>query len=68
MRSRSRRAGVILDLYAHTPALARLAAARAVPINYPGAPGAPLAAPSPDTGFGDRPLPSQTPSPLRALG
>lgn len=60
--------GVILDLYAHTPALARLAAARAVPINYPGAPAAPLPGPSPDTGFGSRPLPSQIPNPLRAQG
>jgi hypothetical protein len=60
--------GVILDVYAHTPALARAAAQTAVPINYPGAPGAPLVAPMPDTGYGERPLPSQTPSPLRALG
>ena len=30
---------VVLDIYAHTPALARAAAAMAVPINYPGAPG-----------------------------
>jgi hypothetical protein len=59
--------GVILDIYAHTPALARAAAQTAVPINYPGAPGAPLAVPLPDTGYGERPLPSQTPSPLRAV-
>jgi hypothetical protein len=59
--------GVILDIYAHTPALARAAAQTAVPINAPGAPGAPLTAPLPDTGYGERPLPSQTPSPLRAL-
>lgn len=59
--------GVILDVYAHTPALAREAALTAVPIDYPGAPGAPLAAPLPNTGFGERPLPSQTPSPLRAV-
>lgn len=60
--------GVILDIYAHTPVLARAAAATAVPINYPGAPGARLAAPLPNTGFDDRPLPSQVPNPLRALG
>ena len=30
--------GVVLDVYAHTPALARAAAQSAVPINYPGAP------------------------------
>jgi hypothetical protein len=60
--------GVILDVYAHSPALARDAAQTAVPINSPGAPGAPLPATQPDTGFGARPLPSQTPSPLRAVG
>jgi hypothetical protein len=60
--------GVILDVYAHTPALALAAARTAVPINSPGAPGDPLAAPLPDTGYGERPLPSQTPSPLRAVG
>ena len=60
--------GVILDVYAHTPALARAAAQSAVPINYPGAPGTALAAPLPNTGYGERPLPSQTPSPLRAVG
>lgn len=59
--------GIILDVYAHTPALARAAAITAVPINSPGVPGAPLASPLPDTGYGSRPLPSQTPSPLRAL-
>jgi hypothetical protein len=59
--------GVILDIYAHTPALARAAALTAVPINAPGAPGGQLAASAPDTGYGERPLPSQTPSPLRAL-
>jgi hypothetical protein len=59
--------GVILDVYAHTPALARAAAQTAAPINAPGTPGAPLAAPLPDTGYGERPLPSQTPSPLRAV-
>lgn len=59
--------GVVLNVYAHTPALARAAALTAVPINSPGAPGEPLPAPLPDTGFGERPLPSQTPSPLRAV-
>jgi hypothetical protein len=60
--------GVVLDIYAHTPALARAAAVTAVPINYAGAPASPLPARSPDTGFGSRPLPSQIPNPLRALG
>ncbi len=59
--------GVILDIYAHTPALALAAATTAVPINYPGAPASPLPAQLPDTGFGSHPLPSQAPSPLRAL-
>jgi hypothetical protein len=59
---------VVLDIYAHTPELARAAAATAVPINYPDAPGAQLAAPLPNTGFGERPLPSQVPNPLRSLG
>jgi hypothetical protein len=59
--------GVILDVYAHTPALARAAAATAVPINYPGAPASPLPARLPGTGFGSRPLPSQVPNPLRTL-
>ena len=38
-----------------------------VPINQVGEPGAPLPARLPDTGFGSTPLPSQVPSPLRAL-
>jgi hypothetical protein len=59
--------GVILDVYAHTPALALAAARTAVPINSPGVPGGPLAAPLPNTGYGEHPLPSQTPSPLRAV-
>jgi hypothetical protein len=59
---------VVIDIYAHTPELARAAAATAVPINYPGAPGAHLASPLPNTGFGERPLPSQVPNPLKSLG
>ncbi|MGO9448079.1 MAG: hypothetical protein ACLQQB_01750 [Solirubrobacteraceae bacterium] len=59
---------VVVDIYAHTPELARAAAATAVPVNYPGAPGARLASPLPNTGFGERPLPSQVPNPLRSLG
>ena len=52
---------VVLDIYAHNPALARAAAHTAVPINLPGAPGEPLAAPLPKTGYGTRPLPAQIP-------
>jgi hypothetical protein len=55
---------VVLDVYAHTPTLARAAAETAVPMNFPGSPRAPLAAPLPNTGFGERPLPTQTPPPL----
>lgn len=58
---------VILNVYAHTPALARAAASTAVPINYPGTPQGPLASPLPNTGYGERPLPSQMPNPLRAV-
>lgn len=59
--------GVVLDVYAHTSALAGAAAQAAVPINSPGAPAGPLAPALPDTGYGERPLPSQTPNPLRAV-
>jgi hypothetical protein len=59
--------GVVLDVYSHSPALALAAAQTAVPINSPGALGGPLAAPLANTGFGEHPLPSQTPSPLRAV-
>ncbi len=59
---------VVLDIYAHTRALALAAAATAVPINFPAAPFSALPARLPDTGFGARPLPSQVPNPLRALG
>ncbi len=58
-------AGVVLDIYADSPALAHTAAETAVPINDPGAPTAPLPAPLPDTGFGEQPLPGQTPTLLR---
>lgn len=61
-------AGVVLDIYAHTPLLARTAAANAVPINYPAVPGSRLAPALPNTGYGQRPLPSQIPNPLKALG
>lgn len=52
---------VMLDVYAHTAALARAAAQTAVTINLPGAPGEPLAAPLPNTGYGAHPLPAQIP-------
>jgi hypothetical protein len=61
-------AGVVVDVYAHTARLAAAAAQTLVPINEAGVPGAQLPARLPDTGFGSTPLPSQIPSPLRALG
>jgi hypothetical protein len=69
--------GVVVDLYANRPALARAAAEAMVTISAPAAgaadggrtrlsqsdlPGAPLAPPLPDTGYGERPLPSQQPA------
>jgi hypothetical protein len=60
--------GVIVDIHARAAALALAAARMAVPINAAGAPEARLPAPLPDTGFGTTPLPSQVPSPVRALG
>jgi hypothetical protein len=59
--------GVVVGIYADSPGLARAAAATIVPINDVGVPGAPLSAPLPDTGFAERPLPGQTPIPLRAF-
>ncbi len=56
--------GVVVDVYAHTAALALAAARTAVPINLPGSPDGRLHAPAPNTGFGERPLPSQMPTPL----
>ncbi len=54
--------GVVLDIYAERPGLARAAAAAAVTIGTPDTPGAPLPKPLPDTGFGETPLPSQLPT------
>jgi hypothetical protein len=60
-----RTGGVVLDIYAHTPALALAAAQTAVPINLPSVPGTRLQPPVPNTGFAEHPLPSQMPSPVR---
>jgi hypothetical protein len=72
--------GVVVDLYADRPALARAAAEAMVTINAPAdsaagrgrigmiprsqsdLPGAPLAPPQPNSGYGERPLPSQQPA------
>jgi hypothetical protein len=59
--------GVVVSVYADSASLARAAARTIVPINEVGEPGAPLPARLPDTGFASTPLPSQVPSPLRAL-
>jgi hypothetical protein len=53
--------GVVVDLHADSAALARAAAEAMVAINAAGLPGAPLAPPLPNTGYGERPLPSQQP-------
>jgi hypothetical protein len=65
--------GVVVDIYADSPALARAAAAGVVTINAVQTPDAPLAPPLPDTGYAQRPLESQEPSPAsprpgRAVG
>jgi hypothetical protein len=60
-------AGVVVGIYADNAKLAAAAAQTLAPINALGAPGEPLPARLPDTGFGSTPLPSQVPSPLRAL-
>ncbi len=54
--------GVVVDLYANSPMLADAAAEAMVRINAPGLPGAPLSPPLPNTGYGERPLPSQQPA------
>jgi hypothetical protein len=58
---------VVVDIYAQSPRLAAAAAQTIVPINAIGEPQAPLPATLPDTGFAETPLPSQMPSPLRAV-
>jgi hypothetical protein len=59
--------GVVIDIYAHTPALATSAAATMVPINGPAAPGEQLPAQLPNTGFAQTPLRSQIPSPVQRV-
>jgi hypothetical protein len=60
-------AGVVVDIYATSARVAAAAARTVVPINEVGSPGAPLPAALPNTGFGEAPLPSQLPPPLRPL-
>ena len=59
--------GVVVSVFAKSPRLAATAARTLVPINAAGEPGGTLPARLPDTGFGSTALPSQVPSPLRAL-
>jgi hypothetical protein len=59
--------GVVVDIYAHTVALATAAAHTMVPINELGAPGGELPAQLPNTGFAQTPLRSQIPSPVQRV-
>jgi hypothetical protein len=59
--------GVVVGIYAQTPRLADAAAQTVVPINGVGAPGAPLPAQLPNTGFAEAPLPTQMPSQVRVI-
>lgn len=61
-------AGVVVDVYASDARTARAAAATIVPVNALGTPGQRLPAALPDTGFGQTPLRSQVPAPIRPLG
>jgi hypothetical protein len=61
-------AAVVVDIYANAASLAAGAAETIVPINAVGAPNSPLPAPLPNTGYGQTPLPTQVPSPIRPLG
>jgi hypothetical protein len=58
---------VVVDIDADSAGLARSAAARLAPINAVGAPGEALPAALPNTGFGQTPLQSQKPDPLRPI-
>ncbi len=60
--------GVVVDIYAASARTAAAAARTAVPINEVGAPEARLPAALPNTRFNERPLPRQTPAPLRPVG
>ncbi len=60
-------AAVVVGIYADSAPLAAAAAQTLAPINEAGGPTEPLPAPLPPSAFGSTPLPSQMPSPLRAL-
>lgn len=59
--------GVVVDVYADNAATAMAAARTVVPINSPASPEEALPAALPNTGYGQTPLPSQLPSPLRPV-
>ena len=59
--------GVVVDVYATSARSAAAAARTVVPINEVGSPGGSLPAALPNSGFGEMPLPSQLPLPLRPL-
>jgi hypothetical protein len=61
-------AGVVVDIYAANAPIAQAAARTIVPINFIGAPEAPLPPALPNTGYGEMPLPAQVPRPLHSLG
>jgi hypothetical protein len=61
-------AGVVVDVFAQKAALADAAARTMVPINEVASSRGRLPAGLPDTGFGEQPLPSQLPSPVKPLG
>jgi hypothetical protein len=63
-----RTAGVLVEIYAARASLAMAAAETMVPINRIGAPGMRLPPPLPETGFAQKPLPTQAPSVARVTG
>jgi hypothetical protein len=60
--------GVVVEIQAENPRLARAAAQAMTPINRAGLPGAPLPPPLPDTGFAATPLAAQLPPGARLPG
>lgn len=54
--------GVVVSVYAESPALARAAAREMVPFNEPATPGATLPRALPDTRYARLPMPSQVPA------
>jgi hypothetical protein len=56
--------GVVVDIYATSERSAAAAARTVVPINEPGSPGERLPSALSNTGFGEKPLPTQLPPPL----